>query len=617
MAVSDKVAAGSTGLVEKVSPGVFSNSDISQENRRDTSGQNQKKKKFLLLRLANLFVGDHALPRSTVVSSLAINLLGLALPLVMLQIYDRILANKSVATLVYLMLGLSIAIIIEALLKLSRAYLLSWSATKQNFKSNLDAFTRLVYSPAESFRKEPANVWMDRFESLSKFNAFSAGQSRLILLDLPFVAIYLGVIFLVGGDLGYILIGLVAVFVLIIVLNAKSLRRVLREQSDHNRQRDEFVVETLEGIETVKAMIMEPQMQRRFERLQQTTSTISHKSLSLSNELQIYASLLGNFVLISMVTIGAIMVIGGSVSIGTLACCTLLTSRVLQPVMRGVQVLMELENAQLALDNTQHLFALPKVDFDNEQKNPHCRGEIVLLDVSFAYDDKTAPALQNVNMKIAPGEIIGIHGEQAGGESALLRLIAGEHRPTTGKCLVDGQTISARENIPLAKKIAYVSQNSAIFEGTVMENITMFNYGPAMIENAREAANLLALEKDIHRMPLGYDTPIGQGISDVLPAGMTQRIIIARALALNPAILLFNEANSMLDMTSDAALREAFKKLRGNMTIVIISNRPSLLAIADQRFTIENGKLHPYQNNSEPPQTLPVETETQAVTRSV
>jgi len=607
MAVLKKVFAETTGSVTDGLSESSANPTNSHKNRPDMTGQ-KPKKKFLLLRLADLFVGNQALPRSTIVSSFVINLLGLALPLVMLQIYDRILTNKSVATLAYLILGLSIAIVIEAFLKLARAYLMSWNATKQSFQSDLDAFTRLVYSSTDTMRKEPANVWMDRFESLNKFNAFSTGQSRLILLDLPFVAIYLGVIFLVGGDLGYILIGLIVMFVLIIVVNAKSLRRVLDEQSNHNQQRDEFVVETLEGIETVKAMIMEPQMLRRFERLQQTTSTISHKSLSLSNELQIYASLLGNFVLISIVTIGAIMVIGGSISIGTLACCTLLTSRVLQPVMRGVQVLMELENAQMALDKARHLFDLPKVNIDYEQEKPNCRGEITLRDVSFAYDRNTAPVLQNINLEIAPGQIIGIQGEQAGGKSTFLRLIAGDIRPTTGECLVDGKSISDCENSLLAKNITYLSQNSAIFEGTVMENITMFNYDPATIKSAREAAHLLALESDIHRMPLGYDTPIGQGISDILPAGMTQRIKIARALTLNPAILLFNEANSMLDMSSDTALREAFRKLQGKMTIVIISNRPSMLAIADQRFIIENGRLLPFQ-------TAPVKTELRTAVR--
>ena len=560
----------------------------------DTQKKKRPKKKFILTRIIGLFIGEQALPRSTIISSFIINLLGLALPLVMLQIYDRILVNKSISTLAYLMLGLSVVIIIEAALKVTRAYLMSWRATKQSFQSDLDAITRLVYAPFSVFQKNPANVWTDRLESLNQFNAFSTGQSRLILLDLPFVAIYLSVIFLIAGNLGYVLVGSVLVFVGIIVLRAKALRRVLEERSNHNNQRDDFIAETLEGIETVKSMIIEPQMQRRFERLQQTTSEITHKSITLSNELQIYSSLLGNVILISLVSVGALMVIDGTLSVGTLACCTLLTSRVLQPVMRGIQVLMELESAQLAQEKAQALFELPDVEFDKDQETPSCRGEVELRKVDFTHNGNDTPTLKDINIHVAPGEILGIRGEHASGKTTLLKLISGELTPSTGECLVDGQMISARESTLLARNITYVSQKSAIFEGTVMDNITMFRHGPETIRNARNAASMLALEDDIHRMPLGYDTIIGQGISEVLPAGMVQRIVIARALALNPTILLFNEANSMLDMRSDAALKDALSKLKGTMTIIMISNRPSLLAIADQQLTLKDGTLRPY-----------------------
>ena len=596
------VAIGSQRIDAQQKPQTGENDPIA-----DTQKNKRPKKKFILTRIIGLFIGEQALPRSTVISSFIINLLGLALPLVMLQIYDRILVNKSISTLAYLMLGLSLVIIIEATLKVIRAYLMSWKATKQSFQSDLDAITRLVYAPFNVFQKNPANVWMDRLESLNQFNAFSTGQARLILLDLPFVAIYLSVIFLIAGNLGYVLVGSVLVFVCVIVLRAKALRKVLEERSNHNNQRDDFIAETLEGIETVKSMIIEPQMQRRFERLQQTTSEITHKSITLSNELQIYSSLLGNVILISLVSVGALMVIDGTLSVGTLACCTLLTSRVLQPVMRGIQVLMELESAQLAQEKAQALFELPDVEFNKNQETPACRGEIELRKVDFTHNGNDTPTLKDINIHVAPGEIIGIRGEHASGKTTLLKLISGELTPDIGECLVDGQIISARENTLLARNITYVSQNSAIFEGTIMDNITMFRHGPETIRNARNAASMLALEDDIHRMPLGYDTIIGQGISEILPAGMVQRIVIARALALNPTILLFNEANSMLDMRSDAALKDALSRLKGTMTIIMISNRPSLLAIADQQLTLKDGTLRPYiydagQNNRSVPQ---------------
>ncbi|MCP5083944.1 MAG: ATP-binding cassette domain-containing protein [Alphaproteobacteria bacterium] len=544
--------------------------------------------------IVSLFSGKQALARSTIVSSFVINVLGLALPLVMLQVYDRILVNQSVATLGLLMMGLSTAILVEGGLKVIRAYLMSWSATKQNYSQNLEAVRRAVYAPPDRFEKEPANIWMDRFESLDQFNAFTAGQSRLIILDLPFVAIYLTVIFLVAGSLGFVLIGMIGLVVSVILVRAQAMRKVLAEQLKHDSRRDDFIAETLQGIESVKSMAMEPQMQRRFERLQQTNSAISHQSILLNGELQTYSQLIANIVLVSMVTVGAISVINGALSVGTLACCTLLTSRVMQPVMRGIQVIMEIQSAKLAQDNAVKLLDLPSVDLATEGEAVPEMGEIELKSATFTYGGSEKPALQDVSLHVAPGEIVGIRGEHASGKSTLIRLISGEIEPSRGLCRINGKDAHAISHAELSRNMVFVSQDSAIFEGTVMDNISMFRSGPQAIKSAREAAQLIALEDDIHRMPKGYDTPIGQGITHALPRGMVQRITIARALAVNPPILLFDEANSMLDMRSDTALKNGLMQLAGKMTILLISNRPSLLAIANKTYVLKSGVLSEY-----------------------
>ena len=556
-------------------------SDETREAKRGSAG--------LFRALFSMFVGDRALPRSTIVSSFFINFLGLALPLVLLQIYDRILINQSVATLTYLLLGLASAIIIEAALKIIRAYLMSWTATKQGYQSMAQAVKNVVRVPAKRFEQEPASVWMDRLESLDQYNSFSAGQSRLILLDLPFVAIYLAVILVVAAPLVLTLVALVSLFFVLVVMRAKALRQVLAERSSHNHRRDSYIAETLGGIETIKIMAMEPQMQRRFERLQQKNSAISHRSISLSNELQIYSHMIANIVLITIVSVGALMVIKGIISVGSLACCTLLTSRVMQPAVRGVQVLMELETAQLARETADQLFALPVSNAD--RKRPACRGEIDLKNAGFAYGGSDKPVLKDINLHADPGEILGISGEHASGKSTLIKLICGELAPTRGTCRIDGKSISDEANADLAEAIVLVSQESAIFDGTIMDNITMFQNRSANVQNARQAVQLIELEDDIHRLPQGYDTPIGQGVAEALPRGMVQRIIIARALAQRPKILLFDEANSMLDMPSDRALRRGLRRLKGLTTTLLMSNRQSLLAIADRRYVLQAGSL--------------------------
>ena len=554
--------------------------------------------KSFLASVASLFSGERKLARSTVAASFVINILGLALPLVMLQVYDRILVNQSVATLGFLMIGLTTAIIAEAGLKLIRTYLMSWSATRQNFLKNKQAVTRVVYASTDRFEEEPSNIWMDRFESLDQFNAFASGQSRLIILDLPFVAIYLSVIFLVAGSLGYVLVGIIALFVALILLRAHAMRKLLEEQLTHDSRRDDFISETLQGIESVKSMAMEPQMQRRFERLQQTSSSISHRTMLLSGELQTYSQLVANIMLIAVVTSGAALAIDGALSVGTLACCTLLTSRIMQPVMRGIQVLMEVEGAKLARENAGKLSALPGTVRETSETDETGPGEIRVDKATFIFSGSEKPALDNISLHLAPGEIAGVRGEHESGKSTLIRLISGELAPTNGTCTIDGRPAHVENRPNLPANMVFVCQDSAIFEGTVMENITMFRTGPKAIQNGREAARLIALEDDIHRLPNGYDTLIGQGITDALPRGMVQRVTIARALALKPSILLFDEANSMLDLRSDTALKEGLMRLAGRVTILLISNRPSLLAIADKSYELKRGVLTELQQRA-------------------
>ncbi len=541
------------------------------------------------------------MPSSVIAASLVINLLGLALPLVMLQIYDRIIANQALETLSLLMIGLGTALVFEVIMKIARAYLLGWHATREGYGKTMDAMERILSAPVSQIEKDPAGSWMDRLDALAQLNAFSSGQSRLILLDLPFLGIYLLVVFLVGGPLVLLLMTVVGLFAAFVILRARAMANILAERTEFEARRDDFLTETLLGGLTVKALAMEPQMQRRLERLQQNGAAITYRHMLFSNELQIVSHMAASLVVITMVTGGAIMVIWGSLSIGSLACVTLLTSRVMQPVMRGIQVFMELENARLARQRAAALFALPKpqtqVTADPfEKSSPLAFGTIVVENVSFAHEGETECLLKDISFTAAHGDIIGIRGCDGGGKTTLLKLIYGEFHPTKGQIRVNGRDTRDVTQYELARWINYVSPETAIFQGTILENITMFRSGPA-VEAAREAARLIGLEEELHKLPKGYDTVIGHGIADALPAGFAQRITIARAIATSPGILLFDEANAAFDMKADAQLLRAMPKLRGRMTIIFTSNRPSYLKRADKAYDLVGGRLLPFDPN--------------------
>ncbi len=522
-------------------------------------------------------------------SSLIINLLALALPLVILQVYDRILPNKATDTLALLILGLGVVVIVEMFMKIARAHLVGWAATRAHHRAAVDAVARILYAPPDRVEKDAPSVNIDRLNALDALRDYHGGPSRLLLIDLPFVVIFLGLIAVVGGALVLVPIVLFAGLATLTVLSARSLKRVLEERAENDDKKIDFIVEALTGIRTIKSLAMEPQIQRRFERLQKNTAEATYQTIVLGNAAQAYGNLLANLTMISVVTVGGLMVINGALTVGTLAACTLLAGRSMQPVLRGLGLWTQMQSLSVSNARVEALFELPKAQGWGEIEEVAVRGDIDIRDLAFRYRDAEEQLFSRINLTVAAGEIVAFTGKDNCGKSTLLKLISGELRPVSGQILIDGKPLPATASIH--PSMAYVAANSAVFRGTILENITMFRTGET-IDAAVEAARLIGLEADIHRLPDGYDTMLNEGIASEIPGGMMQRIGVARALAYRPRILLFDEANMALDARSDRLLREGMDRLRGSLTIILVSSRPSFLKVAGRVFVLRDGRLH-------------------------
>lgn len=534
------------------------------------------------------------LPTSVLVGSFFLNLLGLAMPLAMLQIYDRILPNHSTSTLLLLTLGLAAAFFLEAILKVVRSHVMGWSAVHNGFHREYDAAECLLYGRPAEISRSPASDWMDSFDAISELNGFHGGNSRLILVDLPLALIFLAMILTIGGWLVLVPLTLILGFGAITVLRGRILRDVLAVRAEQDNRRYDFLVECLSGIHTIKGLAMEPFMQRRFERLHKASSLASYDTVLIGNKVQAIGALFANVTQISIVTVGALLVMHGHLSIGALVCCSLLSSRLTQPVIRGLGVWSELQNIELAEDRAARFDNLDKSDGIQEQTdgalpNLQIRGAIVIQNAFYRRATEEGHGLRNVNLRIAPGEFVGLQGEDGSGRSTLAALITGEASPSEGSVLIDGHAPTGPHRRQLNQQIGYATASPVVFEGTILENITMFGPGNRL-EAAREAAQLIGLEEDIHHLPEGYDTLLAQGVGDSLSSGMTQRITIARALAMKPKILILDEANTLLDLRSDRLLLEGLEKLKGRVTTILISNRPSMLRMADRVFKLEEGQ---------------------------
>lgn len=540
------------------------------------------------------------IPSSVVIASLVINVLGLALPIVILQVYDRVLLNESLGTLFWLLIGLAAVVLSEALLKVMRSHLMFWSAAQTAFRADSYVVSKILNAPNGLIQSETASSWIDRLESLDQVNGLKASSNRLALLDVPFIIIYLAAIYLVAGMLVFTIIAVVSVLAAYAYVQARALRDILLQRGELDRQRFSFLAETFQHISAATSSAMEPQLERRFEQLQRTAvGTIFRKNL-FTNELTATTSLVTNVVLVVVVTAGALMVIHDGLSIGTLACATMLTSRLIQPIVRGIPVLLELEASQVAEQRAQALRDLPSDTNSLQSIEAIQSGQIKLNDLTLTYEGDVAPAIDIPELEILHGQIIGIKGEQSSGKSTLLKLLRGELAPTTGTAEISGCDLWGPQRAQVLAGIRFVGPDPEVFHGTLLENIIMHRPGDA-IEIGRRSAQLIGLERGINRLPKGFDTPLGDGSADVLPAGMLQQISIARALAGCPQVLLFDEANSRLDMRADAALRIGLEQVKGQMTCLLVSNRPSLLAIADRVFELRHGRLSEIHPSSDAP----------------
>lgn len=535
--------------------------------------------------------GASPLSPPILIGSIAINFFSLATPLALLQVYDRIIPNQAVETLSVIVLGLIAIMCIDAVFRYARSALVIWYAAQLDHALNVTLVDRFLETPSQEFEKETPGGYMDKLGAIETIRDFEGGQSRLLMLDLPFVSAFLGLIWVIGGSLVLVPIALFGVLVVVTAISGSALRKVLADRWEFDDRRYSFIVETLNGIPAIKSMAMEPQIQRRYERLLRTGASATYRTIELGGIAQSFGAVFAGVTMVSVVSVGALFVIDGALSMGSLAACTLLSGRTIQPLLKGLSLWTQLQSVDVAREKAASLLDLPGgATTPQETTIPTLAGLVELRNVSFRYGPDLPDIVSDASIKFRPGEMISVTGGDNSGKSTFIRLLSGELSPTGGKVMIDGMDITGQHHHALSSWIAYIPPNPVIFQGSILENLAMFQKGEA-IDNARLAARAIGLEEDIHHLPEGYDTKVNQGIAEQLPMGFLQRMTIARALAMKPQILLFDEANNTLDAKGDQKVLNALKVLKGGPTIIAVTHRPSLMRIADRRIDMSNGVL--------------------------
>ncbi|HID71093.1 MAG TPA: ATP-binding cassette domain-containing protein [Desulfobacterales bacterium] len=522
-------------------------------------------------------------------STLVINLLALAMPIMMLQTYDRILPSHGVGTLVLLISGVVCAVVIEVGLRLARSYLTGWSGAVFEHKTACAAMSHLLHSNVQEFEQQGAGAYIQKMAAISRLRSFYSGQALMTMVDLPFVLTFLFLIAYIGGDLVLVPLTLFLLFCIISWIVGMRLKREVKEQDFSDKIRYNFLIETLTGIHTIKSQGLEKFFFRRNDRLQNRISS-AHFQVALSNNIALSSGmLLGQIMTVSVVSYGAFKVMNGDMGTGGLAACLLLSGRVMQPVQRALGLWTRFQSFFIDRQELEEIFALP-VSSHKETKNLlQSRGLIDCQNMTFRYNKNSPPLFKDLNLSLKAGQSISVVGDQGSGRTTFLHLLAGLYIPTEGKITINGADPSQVDPVQLASHIGYLPEKGAIYHGTIMENLTFFGTIPEV--DAMTAASHLGVSEAVALLPNGFKTILTDSVTDPLPPGLKQRIAIARALAARPRIILFNNADRGLDRDGYNLVFKILGRVRKNTTMIIVSDDRNILRLADKEYYIVNGKL--------------------------
>ncbi len=523
------------------------------------------------------------------IASLSINLLSLALPLLTLQVYDRVLTSGHASTLNFLCLGAATAIVIEAVLRVCRAYTTSWAGAAFEHTAAGNAVRQVLSGDVLSIEANGIGEYIQRIGAIGRMRDFYSGQALATWIDLPFVLLFLGLI----AFIGHILVVVPLVLLAIMSVMAWRLGRKLRDDLARRDKADEgrfsFLIRTLTGIHTVKTLGLEGQFERRHEAWQFGSSRANYGVALRSAAAYDEGVLFANAMMIAVAVAGGPLVLQGNLTLGALIACVLLAGRVMQPVQRAMGFWTRWQELELAHEKFQALFASPA----GKTASPagittEREGRIELQNVSFGYPGQQK-LLDNVTLKLKRGDAISITGPAGAGKKTLSRLLLGIYQPTGGTVLIDGAPPHSYSSSELVEHVGYLPQEGVILRGTIQDNLSRFGRVPQA--RVQEMSRLLGIADDVAALPEGYDTRLEGGNVDAITPGLRQRIALARAIALKPRILLFHNADRALDRTGYNLVYSLLGQLKARVTLVIITEDQNIQRLADTQYRLDGGQF--------------------------
>jgi ATP-binding cassette, subfamily B, bacterial HlyB/CyaB len=525
------------------------------------------------------------------VGSFFLQIFALVSPLFFQVVIDKVLVHRGLSTLDVLILGLVTIAVFETVLGILRTHLFAHTTNRIDVELGARLFRHLMALPIAYFQARRVGDSVARVRELENIRNFLTGSALTLVIDLFFTFVFLAVMLVYSPLLTGIVLASFPFYIAISAGATPLFRARLDEKFRRGAENQAFLVESVTGVETLKAMAVEPQMQRRWEEQLAGYVAASFRVLRLGNTASQSVQLVNKLAMAGILYCGARLVISGELTVGELVAFNLLAGRVSAPVLRLAQVWQDFHQARLSIARLGDILnATPEPSLNAARAAlPAIRGEIAFEHVTFRYRIDGPEVLQDVSFTVAPGEIIGVVGPSGSGKSTVTRLVQRLYVPENGRVLVDGIDLAAVDPTWLRRQVGVVLQENVLFNRSVRDNIALAD--PAMpIERVMAAATLAGAHDFILELPEGYDTVVGERGSS-LSGGQRQRIAIARALVANPRILIFDEATSALDYESERIIQQNMRQIARGRTVLIIAHRLSTVRSADRIMTIDRGRL--------------------------
>jgi ATP-binding cassette, subfamily C, bacterial LapB len=522
--------------------------------------------------------------------SLLINVFALVMPLFIMNVYDRVVPNDTTETLWALSAGVAIVIVFDFVIRMLRGYLIDIAGKRIDVILSAHTFEKSLGIRMDA-RPQSVGSFASNIHEFESFREFMTSATITALVDLPFVVLFLGVIFWVGGMVGVVPLAAVPIIIVAGLVLQRSLGEIIQSTFRLAAQKQGLLVESLAAAETVKAFAAEGTLQRKWEQLVGAVARLGVRARTLSSAIVNFSMTVQQVTTLGVIVIGVYLIAERELTVGALVACTLLTGRALAPLGQVAGLMTRYHQAQSSLRTLQNIMQLPEERPANKSyvHRAQILGEIEFRNVTFAYPGQQTPALDNISFRVRAGEKVGFIGRIGSGKSTIEKLVLGLYQPTSGSVLIDGVDINQIDPATLRRNVGYVPQDVVLFYGSVKDNIT-FAAPYANDAALLRAADVAGVTEFVHPSAQGFDRHVGER-GEGLSGGQRQAISIARALLLDPPVLMMDEPTNSLDNKSEETFKSKLEMVLGEKTFLLVTHRASLLTLVPRLIVLDGGRV--------------------------